>query len=407
MSFENLQWMYQQGKKGYEAVTNPNEKVKALNKKSVEDMQRTGGIIQNTLGGAYNQLDQWGHNPVPILNMFPKGTLTVPQVKVPQITSASTPGPEPASESEPSDFQSRSARNAKRRQQYRDKTGPYKPRTNSLGVIETEHDSAQTSRSVGYTRTAAEAEKDLGITLKNPFSSIALPNTKDGDIQLNDALPKGDSGFSEDYDNYLQKGGQVSWDSDMDVNAPGKALTTENSGGIEVGEDGLPVNKPNAFLSYDGPGGALGALRAKEAESGIVYAAGGDRGGVSGNNWVRHGEKLHAISDDDKRTYMAGGDGAQALLDTWKTNIASGKSRAASTVPGNTPAETQAPPTVETASRSFKADAPDIAGGSTDLPQSDATDFDINNSPAGSFNTSFKATPSKTDWMSTNATWYS
>tara|TARA_B100001964_G_C14173186_1_gene572530 strand:- start:50 stop:1372 length:1323 start_codon:yes stop_codon:yes gene_type:complete len=193
--------------------------------------------------------------------------------------------------------------------------GPPVPRVNGNGVVQTQHSSGITQQSI------SEINNSLGVTVRDPFASVALPVTEQGYLQFNEPMPKGDSGYPEGYDQLLGSGGAVEWRSD-DVNnpadSPGKVVSTGNNG-VLIGEDGLPVNNP--FLSYEGPGGSMGALRAKEAVSGIVHAAGGDRGGVSGSKWLREGEKLVPISNENAQILMTGGDPAQQFLDNWKTKV--------------------------------------------------------------------------------------
>jgi len=188
-------------------------------------------------------------------------------------------------------------------------------RVNGNGVVQTQHSSGITQQSI------SEINNSLGVTVRDPFASVALPITEQGYLQFNESMPKGDSGYPEGYDQLLGNGGAVEWRSD-DVNnpadSPGKVVSTGNNG-VLIGEDGLPVNNP--FLSYEGPGGSMGALRAKEAVSGIIHAAGGDRGEVSGSKWLREGEKYVPISNENAQILMAGGDPAQQFLDNWKTKL--------------------------------------------------------------------------------------
>jgi hypothetical protein len=183
-------------------------------------------------------------------------------------------------------------------------------RTNANGVVQHEHGSGITARSI------SEINSDLGIDLRDGFSSIALPTTENGDIQqAHGDINVSDSGFTQQEVDVMKKHGFRETLIDGSGDDPGTLLTADGTDvkDTEWGKRGLTEERwkqRRAFLDAED---SLSGLRAMEAQKGIVYAG--------QKNYFRDGDKLHEISADDKKTVMRGGEGAQTFLNNYKSKL--------------------------------------------------------------------------------------
>lgn len=174
--------------------------------------------------------------------------------------------------------------------------------------------------------------QDAGIQVQNPFNTAPLPGSYAhyGQIALNPGVITADDidmtgGFPKIYDKdvasklrteFSKEGGLFTMPVDMEsfVNqemvSAMEASQAPIGSGAELGENKLSglSARSRAFLDYDGPGGAMGALRAAEATQGLMRAEG----------------KMYSMDQDDKyqevtkegaRMRASGAIDAQTLLD--------------------------------------------------------------------------------------------
>jgi hypothetical protein len=176
-----------------------------------------------------------------------------------------------------------------------------------------------------------------GFKVRNPFLSQEFPGTKEFGSQFGldsskfDAAPDGAGGFNAP-EYVMIDGRPAKFKAEGEMKAMTEAeLESERqlTPGKEpvVGEDGYYGGglsaSSRAFLDYEGKGGVLGALRAAEAERGVIY--------TGGQHYTYAGpgsDEKQAISKDAARAVQYGSSMTDAIANNPIVSAAKGKAQA-------------------------------------------------------------------------------